>query len=244
MRCKLTIEYDGTGYHGWQRQDDLPTIQGAIEEAVFQFSQVKTEVYGSGRTDAGVHALGQVAHVDLPKEYPLHKIQMGLNFYLKDEGIRIVSVENTSGEFHARFDAKKRHYLYRVLNRFSESALDKNRVWWVPQDINLEAMKMASKFLIGRHDFSAFRASECQAESPVRTLDNIQIEKVNDEIHFHVSARSFLHHQVRNFVGSLIEIGQGKYPPEWIKEVLESLDRTKAGVSAPACGLYFEKVLY
>ena len=244
MRYKLTIEYDGTNYKGWQRQEDLPTIQGAIEEAVFQFCQVRSEVYGSGRTDAGVHALGQVAHVDLPKEYPIRTILMALNFYLKDESVVIKSLEKILDEFHARFDAKKRHYVYRVLNRSVRSALDRNRVWWVPQKLDILAMENGVKHLIGKHDFSSFRGGSCQAKSPIRTLEKIEIKREGDEVIFTVSAISFLHHQVRNLVGSLVEVGQGKHSSDWIKETLESCDRTKAGTSAPACGLYFERVEY
>ncbi|MBN1783972.1 MAG: tRNA pseudouridine(38-40) synthase TruA [Alphaproteobacteria bacterium] len=244
MRYKITIEYDGTNYKGWQSQDGLPTVQGAIESAVFAFCQEKTEVYGSGRTDAGVHALGMTAHMDIQKETDTETIKMALNAHLREEAIVILSVEKTADEFHARFDAKQRYYLYRILNRATPPALDVDRVWWVPQKLDIEKMRAGAKHLIGQHDFSSFRAAECQAQSPIRTVDEITFEKQGNEIWMRCQARSFLHHQIRNFIGSLVEVGRGKEEPIWIKEILEKKDRTTAGPTAPACGLYFEKVEY
>ncbi len=244
MRYKLKIEYDGTKYHGWQKQENLPTIQGAIEKAIFKFCAEETEIYGSGRTDKGVHAFGQIAHVDIKKETTTETIKMALNSHLRDEKIVILSVEKVAEDFHARFDAKQRFYVYKILNRPVHPALDLKRVWWIPKKLDIKKMQKASEFLLGNHDFSTFRATECQAKSPIRTLDSITFEQKKDIIIMKCNALSFLHHQVRNIIGSFIEVGLGKKKPEWIKEILEKKDRKFAGMTAPACGLYFEKITY
>ncbi|MHA1541002.1 MAG: tRNA pseudouridine(38-40) synthase TruA [Alphaproteobacteria bacterium] len=244
MRYKLKIEYDGTRYYGWQKQENLPTIQGAIEQAIFKFCAEKTEVYGSGRTDKGVHAFGQIAHVDIEKNTTTETIKMAINAHLRDEQIVILDVEKVAEDFHARFDAKQRFYVYKILNRSVSPALDENRVWWIPKKLNIKKMQEASKFLLGKHDFSSFRATECQAQSPIRTLDSIAFEQKNDIIIMKCNALSFLHHQVRNIIGSLVEVGIGRKNTDWIKEVLEKKDRKLAGITAPACGLYFEKIEY
>jgi tRNA pseudouridine38-40 synthase len=243
-RYKLTIEYDGTGLVGWQRQEGRLSVQQYIEEAINGLSQEDVTIFGAGRTDAGVHALGQVAHFDMNKELPIENIHRGLNFYLKDTKIRIIDVEEVNEEFHARFSAKKRKYLYRILNRKAPPAIRQKQVWHVPQSLDLDAMRKGAEFLIGNHDFTSFRAGACQAKSPVKTIDKIEIAEKDDEIHIHVEATSFLHHMIRNFVGTLHFVGLKKWPPEEVKKILEARDRTLAGPTAPAYGLYFVEVTY
>jgi len=245
-RYKLTVEYDGTPYYGWQKQAEHPSVQAAIERACSQFMGVDTlvEIFCAGRTDAGVHALGQVAHVDFHEPRPVFNIIQGLNNYLRPHPISIVAAEEVADDFHARFDAKMRHYLYRINNRKMRLTLDVMRVWHVPKSLDIEAMIAASGYLLGHHDFTSFRSSQCQAKSAMRTLDVLNIQPVGDEIHVTCSARSFLHHQVRNMVGMLAEVGLGKCPPDAVKTALEARDRTAAGLTAPAHGLYFTKVEY
>lgn len=243
-RYKLTIEYDGTGLVGWQKQENGPSVQQFLEEAIEALTQERIETVGSGRTDAGVHALGQVVHFDLEKNFEEHNIRDGLNHHLKKNNISVISAEIVDGEFHARFDAKKRKYLYRILPRKSPPALRKGKVWHVYQPIDIQAMEEASKCLIGKHDFTSFRATVCQAKSPVKTLDKIEIEQKDDEIHVTVEARSFLHHMVRNIVGTLVQVGIGKWQPDDVKKALEAKDRSAAGLNAPAEGLYFVEVKY
>lgn len=241
---KIIIEYDGTNYYGWQRQENLPTIQEKIEEAIFNFSQEKVELTGSGRTDAGVHALGQVGNFNLKKDTNETIVLKALNAHLKNERISILSCEKVSNEFSARFSAKQRIYQYLILNRNSKPAIDVNRVWWIPKKLNVEQMQKAAKYLVGKHDFTSFRATACQAKSPIRTIDDIVIIKNEDLIYINVKAKSFLHHQIRNIAGTLADIGKEKITPEKIKEILELKDRTKAGITAPAKGLYFAAVIY
>ena len=245
-RYKLTIEYDGSDYVGWQRQANGPSIQEAIEDAVFALSGERTEVAGSGRTDAGVHALGQVAHVDIDNDrLNADKVRMGLNFHLKRAPISILDcIVITDLEFHARFSARRRSYLYRILNRASPPALDRGRVWFIPRDIDAEKMHAAAQGLLGNHDFTSFRSSHCQADSPVKTLDRLDVSRAGDEVHVRAEARSFLHHQVRNFVGSLALVGEGKWSPEDLVTALEAHDRSAAGPTAPAEGLYLVSVGY
>lgn len=243
-RYKITIEYDGTGLSGWQRQAEHPSVQQLLEEAVESLSQEKVDVFGAGRTDAGVHALGQVAHFDMNKELETDKVRDGLNFHLKKSNVRVINAEVADPEFNARFDAQHRKYLYRILNRKAPPALRKNQVWHVPQDLNIAAMQKAAEHLIGYHDFTSFRAGDCQAKSPVKTIDKIMIEKKDDEIQISVEAKSFLHHMIRNFVGTLHYVGTGKIKPEDVKTILEAKDRKEAGPTAPAEGLYFLEVLY
>jgi len=335
-RYKITIEYDGTAYNGWQRQKNELTVQGAIENAIKSFCQQDVVVFCSGRTDSGVHAIGQVAHFDLEGDFDPYKVMMGLNNYLREqclEGIEdlkkslsfrsplvgepkntsnkvakcdwvggacqklevrksesrdnqvIPPTESTSGyalvssappqggsemtnsiqrlshlptqdiiilncelvdeKFHARFSAKKRFYQYRILNRKRLSPLRNNRVWHVYDDLDLKKMQEASQFLIGKHDFSSFRDSACQAKSPIKTVDDVKLYKgEQDEIIFEISSKSFLHHMVRNIIGTLKMVGEGKVSINEFKGILEAKDRTKAGMTAPACGLYFMKVEY
>ncbi len=245
MNYKITIEYDGTRYHGWQRQEDgMPTIQSEIETAIEKFTGQKVELIGSGRTDSGVHAYGQVAHFKTEKEYDDETVKMALNNYLRDCPISIRHAERVSDDFHARFDARQRYYEYKILNRREKPALDLDKVWWVPFELDVKKMHEAGKFLIGKHDFTSFRASECQAKSPIKTVDSVEVTQSGDIISIKVSARSFLHHQIRNIAGTLVEVGKGKKDPSWIKEVLDAKNRSSAGATAPASGLYFVKVEY
>lgn len=246
MFFKLTIEYTGTNYCGFQKQFGLQqkSVEEALEVAIHKLSQEQPKIFTAGRTDAGVHALGQVIHFNLNKKFTPYKIQMGLNNYLRDEDISVLSCEEVDENFHARFDAKMRHYRYRIINRKAPLTIEKNRAWHVAQKLDVEEMKKAAEFLIGKHDFSSFRDAECQAKSPIRTVKKITIEKFGEEILFEISARSFLHHMVRNIVGTLVWIGSGKFPAAEMKKILEARDRAKSGPNAPACGLYFLKVDY
>ena len=246
MRYKITVEYDGTNLVGWQKQREGPSVQEYLEKAIEGFSHQKTEVFCAGRTDAGVHALAQVAHFDLDMDAPEYKIRESINAWLRDLAapVSVINAEKVNDDFHARFSAMGRGYIYRVLNRRAPSPLRQNRVWCVSFDLNVDAMREGAKFLLGHHDFSAFRGSGCQAKSPIKTLDKLEIYRNGEEIIFEVEARSFLYHQVRNMVGTLILVGRGKIAPAEIKNILESKDRTKAGISAPAPGLYLNKVWY
>ena len=246
IRYKITVEYDGTNLLGWQRQLDGPSVQEHLEDALFAFSGTKTEVSGAGRTDAGVHALKQVAHFDLEKEWDTFRLREAYNAHLRlrEAPVSVLEVEKVSNDFHARFSAKGRGYIYRILNRKAPPALEKNRLWWVPFPLDVEKMRQGAQYLLGHHDFTSFRAVACQAKSPIKTLDKLDISQQGDEIIFTVEARSFLHHQVRNMVGTLKEVGDGKRQPEDIKTILEAKDRKAAGSTAPACGLYLNKVEY
>jgi len=243
-RYKITIEYDGTDYAGWQQQKDAPSIQEELQKAAFKFLAEDVLVTGAGRTDAGVHALGQVAHFDTTKTLDPFKLCQAFNAHLRPQPISVLNAEIVSDDFHARFDAKKRFYVYKILNRRSRPALNVNRMWWVHQPLNVEKMQDAAQVLIGKHDFSTFRAAACQAKSPVKTLDEIRIERYGEFIFFYVSARSFLHHQVRNIVGTLKLVGEGVWTKQNVIDALEAKDRKAGGPTAAAEGLYFEKVLY
>lgn len=246
QRYKIVIEYDGTDLLGWQKQLDGPSVQEYLEKAIYGFLQQTTEVYGAGRTDAGVHALAQVAHFDLESPVDEFRIREAMNAHLRtmEAPVSILDVEAVSDDFNARFSAKGRSYIYRITNRRAPLVLDKNRSWWVYVPLDVEKMREGAKFLLGNHDFSSFRAAKCQAKSPIKTLDKIDIEQSGENITFYVEARSFLHHQVRNMVGTLKMVGDGHLKPEDIKNILESKDRTKAGPTAPAQGLYLSKIMY
>jgi tRNA pseudouridine38-40 synthase len=244
MRYKLTLEYDGGPYMGWQWQDHGPSVQGAVEAAVAKLDGGAREVYGSGRTDSGVHALAQVAHVDLVKNLRADKVRDAINFHLGEHPISILDAEVVDDEFHARFDARERRYLFRILDRRPRLALDRGRVWRVPVTLDAEAMDHAAKVLIGRHDFTSFRDTACQAKSPVKTLDMARVSRVGDEIHCEFAARSFLHKQVRSMVGSLVEVGLGKWNRADMKAVLAARDRTECGPVSPPDGLYLVSVAY
>lgn len=243
-RYKLTVEYDGGPYSGWQFQEGQPTVQGVLENAIEQLCGEQCRLQVAGRTDAGVHAWAQVAHFDSPKEYDAERVKGALNYYMREDAVAIIHAEAVTEEFHARFSATGRRYLYRVLNRPTPPAIERGRVWHVPEPLDITLMRAGANYLIGTHDFTSFRASECQSKSPIKTLDDITISQAGEEIHLHFAARSFLHHQVRNIVGSLKKVAQGRWQPKKIKEVLEAQDRTAAAETAPACGLYLTEVVY
>ncbi len=243
-RYKITIEYDGSNFSGWQKQKNNPSVQETISEAIYKFSAQKVEVCGAGRTDAGVHALGQVAHFDSLKDFSDYTVREALNFYLQNSGIAVLNVEKVPDTFNARFCAKKRSYLYRILNRRAPSPILEKRVWHVPLPLDVNQMSIAALKLIGKHDFSSFRAAECQAKSPIKTLDEINISVINQEINIYVSAKSFLHNQVRIITGTLVNVGLGKLSPEDITQILNAKNRTKAGPTAPPFGLYLYQIQY
>jgi tRNA pseudouridine38-40 synthase len=243
-RYKLIVEYDGAPYRGWQYQADVPTVQGAIEDAIAQFDGQRVTIQGAGRTDAGVHALAQAAHVDLRGEHDDGTVRDALNFYLRPQPIAILSAERVSADFNARFSATKRHYLYRIVNRRPDLALDLGRVWRVGRPLNTEAMREAAKRLLGNHDFTTFRSTECQSKSPVKTLDQLDIDADGKNVNVTVSARSFLHNQVRSMVGSLVHVGEGKWSADDLTRILQARDRTLCGQVAPPDGLYLVKVDY
>lgn len=243
-RYRLTIEYDGTPFVGWQIQPDGVSVQGALETAVQKLTGERAGIRGAGRTDSGVHARGQVAHFDLEKKWPADKIRDGLNYYLKPLPIVILDSAAVDAIFDARFSATTRHYLYRILARRSPPALERNRVWWLPRTLDADAMRDAASVLVGHHDFTTFRAAQCQAKSPIRTLDRLDVAREGEEIHIAASARSFLHNQVRSMVGSLKLVGEGKWSRDDLLAALEACDRTACGPVAPAAGLYLMSVDY
>jgi tRNA pseudouridine38-40 synthase len=243
-RFKLTLEYDGGGFVGWQRQDNGPSIQQSLEEAVFRITGETVLVQGAGRTDAGVHALGQVAHVDIEKEIAAEKLKDAINHHLKPAPIAVLLSEPAPAEFHARFSATGRAYLYRIVNRRAPLTVDRGRAWLVNAPLDGKAMHDAAQVLVGHHDFSTFRASECQAQSPMKTLDRLSVHRVGEELQLVAEARSFLHHQVRNIVGTLRLVGEGKWSKDDVAAALEAKDRTKGGPTAPPDGLYLTRVGY
>ncbi len=243
-RFRLLIEYDGTGYVGWQRQDNGPSIQQAIENAVFAFAGERVTVAAAGRTDAGVHALGQVAHLDLTRETTPDTLRDAVNFHLKPQPIAILAAETASEEFHARFSATGRRYLYRIVNRRAPLALMRERAWQVQTPLDAAAMHRAAQRLTGRHDFTSFRSSICQAASPLKTLERLDVQREGEEILIHAAARSFLHHQVRNMVGTLKLVGEGRWSADDVTEALAARSRSSAGPTAPAEGLFLAEVRY
>ena len=243
-RYKLTIEYDGTPFVGWQVQDNGPSVQGVLTESIAAFTGERVVVAGAGRTDAGVHALGQVAHVDLTKDWDGDTVRDAVNFHLRPRPIAVLTAEQVAENFDARFSATKRHYLYRIVNRRADLALDQNRAWRVPRPLDADAMHAAAQKLVGRHDFTTFRAAECQAKSPVKTLDQLDVKRDGDEVCISAAARSFLHNQVRSMVGSLVHVGEGKWSTEDLAAALAAHDRTRCGQVAPPQGLYLVRVEY
>jgi tRNA pseudouridine38-40 synthase len=243
-RYKLIIEYDGTPFAGWQRQANAPSVQQAIEEAFERFVGSPVRLHCAGRTDAGVHATHQVAHLDIEKTWRVDTLRDAANAHLRPRPISILSAEEVSQEFNARTSAVGRSYLYRILNRRPPPALDPMRVWHVKWALDSNAMQAAARPLLGRHDFTTFRASECQANSPVRTLDRLDVTHVGEEIHIHAEARSFLHHQVRSIVGTLMLAGAGRWSAEDVERALEVRDRARCGPIAPPTGLYLVGVRY
>ena len=243
-RYKLTIEYDGTPFSGWQIQDNGPSVQGKLCEAVRSFSGEAFIPRGAGRTDSGVHATGQVAHLDLSRDWEAATVAKAMNFYLRPDPVAVLACERVPDDFDARFSARARHYLYRIVNRRAPLALEANRAWRIVHRLDEEAMHEAAQHLVGRHDFTTFRAAGCQAKSPLRTLDVLTVERNGEAIEIRASARSFLHHQVRSMVGSLKLVGEGKWKPADMRAALESRERKRCGALAPACGLYLTAVDY
>jgi tRNA pseudouridine38-40 synthase len=243
-RYKLVLEYDGGGFVGWQRQENGFSVQQALEEAVFRFANENVTAIAAGRTDAGVHACGQVAHFDLARDWPPQTVIDAVNFHLRPAPAAVLSCERAAGNFHARFDARRRHYRYRILTRAAPPILDRGRVWHVPLALDWAAMHGAAQALVGRHDFSSFRAATCQALSAVKTLDALGVTRDGDEVLVTAEARSFLHHQVRAMVGSLKLVGEGKWSRADLERARDARDRAAAGPTAPACGLYLMRADY
>lgn len=243
-RYKLVIEYDGTAYVGWQRQANGLSVQEVIERALARLDPEPGGLRGAGRTDSGVHASAQVGHVDLSREWRPDKLREALNAQMRPEKVAILLAEAAPDDFDARFSAKARHYLYRIINRRAPLTYDFGRAWLVKRRLDSEAMHGAAQLLLGRHDFSTFRDSDCQAENPVRTLDRLDVRRVGDEVHVIASARAFLHRQVRSMVGSLEHVGSGKWRAADLKAALDSCDRARCGQVAPAAGLYLVGVDY
>ena len=246
-RIKIKIEYDGTNYVGWQAQRNGVSIQGEIEDSLRKIFNQEIKLYVAGRTDAGVHALSQVAHFDIEKlSIKSEKIFRALNFFLKKKKNKITILESkiVDKNFHSRFSAKKKYYLYQILNRNTQSYIHENKVWFMPQKINIERMKNASEYFLGKNDLNAFRSVDCQANSSIRTIDEIKIKKESDFVKFRISGKSFLHNQVRIMVGTLIEVGKEVLKETDIKRIIQSKDRKNAGPTAPSSGLYLEKIIY
>jgi len=243
-RYKLTIEYDGAPFVGWQRQDNGPSIQGALEEAVFAFCGERPAIHGAGRTDTGVHALGQVAHLDLAEDKRVDTVQSAVNFHLKPNPIVITRIETVPADFHARFSATARRYRYLILNRRAPPALDRGRVWHVPARLDSDAMADAAALLVGHHDFNSFRSTGCQAPSPMKTLDRLDVARTGELITIDVAARSFLHNQVRILVGTLQLVGRSQWSQADVADALAARDRTRAGPTAPPQGLCLMEVRY
>ena len=243
-RWRLTIEYDGRPFMGWQRQDHGPSVQQSLEEAIFRMTGELAAVHAAGRTDAGVHALAMAAHVEIEKGVTEHRLREGLNALVRPDPISVISVEKVPDDWHARFSCVGRKYLYRILNRRAPPALDRGRVWHVAVPLDAETMAEGAAMLVGRHDFTTFRSVQCQSESPVKTLDRLDVRRVGEEVHIEAAARSFLHHQVRSMVGCLAFVGRGQWQPGDIRRALEARDRAELGFNAPAEGLYFVEALY
>jgi tRNA pseudouridine38-40 synthase len=243
-RYKITIEYIGTGFVGWQRQKEALSIQQVIEEAIYKFSKEQASVIAAGRTDTGVHATGQVAHFDLPCFYENYELIRSINHFLREYSVGVVDCCLVDSDFSARFSARARHYLYRIINRLGRVVIESDRAWWVKHELDIQAMREGAAYLIGTHDFTSFRGKHCQAKSAIKTLSKLEIIKNGEEINFYLSAPSFLHNMVRNIVGSLVQVGIGKWTAKDIKAALDSKNREAAGVKAPSCGLYLTKVDY
>ena len=243
-RYKLTIEYDGTSFVGWQTQDNGVSVQAVLTEAIAAFAGERVGVAGAGRTDTGVHALGQVAHIDLAKDWDTDNVRDAINFHLRPQPVAVLAAERVAPDFDARFSAVKRHYRYRIVNRRADLTLEQNRAWRVPRTLDSLAMHTAAQRLIGKHDFTTFRSTECQAKSPLKTLDRLDVVREGDEVCVTASARSFLQHQVRSMVGSLVHVGEGKWSAADLTAALGARDRTACGQVAPPHGLYLIRVDY
>jgi tRNA pseudouridine38-40 synthase len=243
-RYKLVIEYDGTPFVGWQIQANGASVQGLIADAIQAFAGERVAVQGAGRTDAGVHAVGQVAHMDLSRDWDCDTVRDALNAHLRPHPIAVRMAERVAADFDARFSATQRHYLYRIVNRRADLALDCNRAWRIARPLDVPAMHAAAQQLVGRHDFTSFRAAECQAKSPVKTLDRLAVERLGEEVRIHAAARSFLHTQVRSMVGSLVLVGDEKWSAADLAAALAARDRRACGQVAPPEGLYLVAVEY
>jgi tRNA pseudouridine38-40 synthase len=243
-RYKLTLEYDGTPFVGWQLQENGPSVAGALADAIERFAGERTEVSGAGRTDAGVHALGQVAHVDLEKDWDTDTVRDALNAHLRPHPVAVISAERAAADFHARFSATARHYRYRIVNRRADLAIERDRAWRIGKSLDAPAMHKAAQKLVGHHDFTTFRSAECQAKSPQKTLDRFDVAREGEDIRIEASARSFLHHQVRSMVGSLALVGEGRWSADDLAKALAAKDRSACGPVAPAHGLYLVRVDY
>lgn len=244
MRYKLTLEYDGTDFYGWQRQEKQISVQQVLEDALFVCTKERPTLFAAGRTDTGVHAVGQVAHFDLEKEINPFVLQGSINALVRPHKVCVISAEIVSDNFHARFNAKQRRYIYKIQNTRHPPILNANRVCHYAQPLDENKMQEAANMLIGKHDFSTFRASECQAKSPIKTMDAITVRRCHDIIEIELTARSFLHHQVRNIAGSLIWVGCGKWTAADFKEAFDACDRRRGGPTAVPYGLYFMEVEY
>lgn len=243
-RYKLIVEYDGTDFVGWQRQANGLSVQQAIEDAVREFSGETVGVFGAGRTDAGVHALGQCCHLDLAREHPPGTVRDALNAHLRPRPISVLAAELVPGEFDARRAARQRRYLYRIVNRRSPLAIERNRAWQIAKPLDAAAMHRAARALVGEHDFTSFRSANCQARSPIKTLEQLDIVREGEEIRITARAGSFLHNQVRAMVGTLAWVGEGRWREDDVMQALAARDRRRAGPNAPPCGLYLVAVTY
>ena len=243
-RWRLIIEYDGRPFMGWQRQDHGPSVQQTLEEALHKMTGEDGQFIAAGRTDAGVHALAMSAHVDVMKSLTAHRLREGLNALVRPHPISVLKVERVADDWHARFSCTGRRYLYRILSRRAPPALDSGRVWHIALPLDVESMSEGAKHLIGRHDFTTFRSAQCQSDSPVKTLDRLDVSKVDEEVHVEAAARSFLHHQVRSMVGCLAMVGRGQWQPDDMRKALEAKDRATLGFNAPPDGLYFVGATY
>ena len=243
-RWRLIVEYDGGPFMGWQRQEHGPSVQQTLEEALARMTGELPAVHAAGRTDAGVHALAMSAHAEIEKTLTPHRLREGVNALVRPHPISVLSVEQVPDDWHARFSCIGRRYLYRILNRRAPPALDRGRVWHVAVPLDAEAMAEGAAFLVGRHDFTTFRSAHCQSDSPVKTLDRLDVSHVGDEILIRAEARSFLHHQVRSMVGCLALVGRGQWEPADIGAALDARDRAALGFNAPPHGLYFVEAIY
>ena len=243
-RYRVTVEYDGTPFSGWQRQRDRTSVQQTLEDAITRMSGESVTTQAAGRTDAGVHALGQVAHFDLSRPWDTFRVREALNFHLRPHPVAVIDAEAVDPGFEARFSAVARHYEYRILLRRAPAVIERNHVWHVPRPLEPSAMKEAAALIVGRHDFTTFRSAECQAKSPLRTLDAFEVEGDKEHIMVTASARSFLHHQVRSMVGSLKLVGEGKWTPADFRAALDARDRSRCGAMAPSSGLFLTRVDY
>ena len=243
-RWRLTVEFDGLPFMGWQRQNHGPSVQQALEEAIFRMTGEMASVHAAGRTDAGVHALAMSAHVDIARNVTEHRLREGINALVRPNPISVTAVEQVPADWHARFSCIGRKYLYRILNRRAPPTLDRGRVWHIALPLDVGTMAKGAGMLVGRHDFTTFRSVHCQSDSPVKTLDRLDVRRAGEEIHVEAAARSFLHHQVRSMVGCLALVGRGQWQPEDMRRALEARDRAELGLNAPSEGLYFVEAAY